>query len=536
MAIDVNSIVMLQNDAESIRSNFDSVNQEIADYVLPRQNVFFGDKTQGDRRTGKIYESSAPIALERFAATVENLLTPRAQLWHGLKSVTESLNNIPAVAAYFEEVRDILFRYRYSPRANYASQQHETYMSLGAFGTGVLFIGEDLKNKGIRYKSIHISEMWFFENGHGVINRAHRKFSVKARNFKDMFKVVPECVQKALDNKKPETEFVVLHVVREREDEDKHTPLEFASHYILLEGKDKGEIITSGGYSSFCYAISRYVTAPNEIYGRSPAWTVLSDIKTLNQMRKVTLRSAHKAADPAILTTDDGWLDQNPGKINPGMLDMQGREMAKPFNSGARVDFAIETEEVVRKTIKDAFLSSIYEILMQRPQMTATEVLAFTQDRGILLSPTMGRQQSEALGPMIAREIEILDKFGALPPPPEELTNAEFKIEYDSPLSRAQKAEYALGIQRTYEFATQIAGIDPTVFDELDHGTNLRIVAESQGMPQRGFNTAEVKKQIKDARAQQQNIQQGIQAAPQLAGAIKDISQAQRFQDQAASG
>jgi len=524
----VESILKLQGHAETRRGTWEKNWEEIAEYVLPRQNVFYGDKTKGEKRTQKIYESTALISLERFAATIENLLTPRQQMWHSVKSVNPELNRIPAVARYFDEVRDVLFRHRYSPRANYASQQHEVYMALGAFGTGTLFIGEDVPNRSLRYKSVHINEMFFFENDVGIINMAHRKFKMLARNIESRWPDnVPDSVAKAIKGGKSEEEFEVIHAVRPRRPQDTHTDLEFASYYILV---DDEFVINKSGFSSFPYAISRYVTAPNEVYGRSPSWTVLSDIKTLNQMRKTTLRSAHKVSDPAVLTADDGWLDLSPGKVNPGMLDMNGREMAKPFNSGARVDFAVETEEVVRRTIKDAFLSNLFEILVERPQMTATEVLTIAQERGVLLSPTMGRQQSEAQGPQISRELEILDRFGRLPEPPEELVEAEVDIEYDSPLSRAQKAEFAVGIQRTYEFALPLAGVDPSVMDEFDHRENLQIVAESNGMLQRGFKAPEVVQKIKEARAQEQAMLQAAQTAPEIAGAVKDISQAQNLQ------
>jgi hypothetical protein len=47
--------------------------------------------------------------------------------------------------------------------------------------------------------------------------------------------------------------------------------------------------------------------------------------------------------------------------------------------------------------------------------MTATEVLERTREKGALLAPTTGRQQSKALGPMIEGELEILARAGALP-------------------------------------------------------------------------------------------------------------------------
>ena len=45
------------------------------------------------------------------------------------------------VRAWLDQVEQALFAARYLPRANYASQQHEVYMSLGAFGTAALFVG-----------------------------------------------------------------------------------------------------------------------------------------------------------------------------------------------------------------------------------------------------------------------------------------------------------------------------------------------------------------------------------------------------------
>ena len=41
-------------------------------------------------------------------------------------------------------------------------------------------------------------------------------------------------------------------------------------------------MLDEGGYRTFPYAISRYVTAPGETYGRSPAMLALPSIKTLN--------------------------------------------------------------------------------------------------------------------------------------------------------------------------------------------------------------------------------------------------------------
>ncbi len=65
-----------------------------------------------------------------------------------------------------EEVRDILFRLRYAPWANFASQSHEHYISSGAFGTGCTFV-DNVIGKGPRYCTYHLREIYFTENFRG---------------------------------------------------------------------------------------------------------------------------------------------------------------------------------------------------------------------------------------------------------------------------------------------------------------------------------------------------------------------------------
>ena len=72
------------------------------------------------------------------------MLTPRGQRWHHLRADDEELDKRHEVREWLDAVERKLFsRPAIIPRANYASQQHEIYMALGAFGTGALFVGED---------------------------------------------------------------------------------------------------------------------------------------------------------------------------------------------------------------------------------------------------------------------------------------------------------------------------------------------------------------------------------------------------------
>ena len=59
---------------------------EVAQHVLPRSDFFQGRRNPGDKHTEKILDATACLALERFTASMESMLIPRTQRWHGLRS------------------------------------------------------------------------------------------------------------------------------------------------------------------------------------------------------------------------------------------------------------------------------------------------------------------------------------------------------------------------------------------------------------------------------------------------------------------
>lgn len=158
--------------------------------------------------------------------------------------------------------------------------------------------------------------------------------------------------------------------------------------------------------------------------------------------------------------------------------------------------------------------------------MTATEVLERAQEKGMLLGPLMGRQQSEFLGPIIEREIDILAERGELPEMPDALIEAggEYKIEYESPLARAQRAEEGLAILRTIEGLTPLIGIRPDILDNYDLDELAQQFAEINGMPIKILHDDEARDAIREQRAEAEEAAAMVEAAPKVAGAAKDLS------------
>lgn len=510
---------------------------EIAERVLPRyaESMQTGTQynTRGDKRTEKMFDSTAALALERFAAAMESMLTPRAQKWHHLRPTDPELRKDHDVKLWFEEATRRLFRERYSPKANYASQQHEVYMGLGAFGTAVMFTDKhDLG--GLRYRATDLREILFDVNHQGVVDTTYRKFQLTARQMKqrlelELYNELPDAVLKAAKDN-PDRRFDIIHCIRPRAEVDPTRVdargMPYASYYVSCEGK---MVLSEGGYNKFPYSISRYVTGPGEKYGRSPAMLTLPSIKVLNEQKKTMLTQGHRAVAPVLLSHDDGVLDTislQPGAVNPGGVNAEGRALVQALPVG-NLAAGQELMDMERQVINDGFLVSLFQILVETPAMTATEVLERAREKGALLSPTMGRQQSELLGTMVERELDLMMQQNMLPPMPPALVEAEgeYDIEYDSPLSRSQRAEEAAGWMRTLEGAIAYANTtqDLSVLDQFDHDVIYRDLAEINAVPSSWMRAPDAIEERRARREQDQTVQQVIEAAPAAAGVMKAI-------------
>lgn len=507
---------------------------EIAQRFYPMDSFLFFSlqnlTNQGDKRNQEILDSTAPLALQRFGAILDSLLTPRNQFWHQLKPSDRTLLNNKATMDWFSKVNTLLFEQRYSARANFASQNQLQYLSLGAYGTGGLFIDDLAGERGIRYKNVHLSELYLQENHQGVVDQVYRYFMLTARQAVQKFgDKLPDTIINR-EKTHPEDPTFFIHCVKPREDRDPKRKdfkgMAYASYYVSFEGK---KMVGEGGYRTFPYAISRYTQASQEAYGRSPAMDVLPATKTLNKQKEIMLKQGQLTVDPVMLVHDDGIMDGasiESGTYISGAISADGRMLVQPMPVG-RLEVGKELMDNERTAINDAFLVNLFQILTETPEMTATEVMERTREKGILLAPTVGRQQSEYLGPMIEREIDILTRQGLLPPMPMFLKQAQgdYKIVYDSPITRTQKAEWAAGAVRTVEVLLNVAQQtqDPSKLFYINWDVAAPAMADIYGTPAEWINTQEAVKQLQMQMAKQQQQQQLIQAAPAAAGVLKAV-------------
>lgn len=547
MSDDVRTLIGHWEKLHSDQANFRMLWNTIAQYVLPAWDNFIGYFSEGIIRTTRIFDATAITDNERFAAIMESLLTPRTQMWHDIVPGDESLKEDEEVTEYCSLVRKRLFAARYRPKANYTSQVDECYLQLGAFGNTAMLI-DDALGKNLIYRSIPLNELVWSLDAAGMVDQIYRKFPFTAHQIMQMGKAhgwqIPERIRKAYEDK-PFHEFEILHCVRPNEERVAGAigpkGMAYTSWYIWPEQK---EVLKQGGYRTFPYAVGRYRMAPREHYGRSPAAVALPAIRTLNEQKKTALRAAQKAVDPPLLLADEGALtpfNLRSGALNYGMLSRDGQPLVQPLESKSNFEIAKEMMELEAQAIHDPFLTSVMQILAQNPGMTATEALIRAQEKGILITPAMGRQQSEFLGPQIVREIDLLEHAGMLPPMPKQLLESQheqkIKIEYTSPLAKLMRAEEAQTIMTSVQGLGSMASILPGMLDLIDEDETGREYLEASGFPNNLILDPEQIAAKREQKQQEAQANQIAQTAPGASQAVLNLAKAhQAMNPQQAGG
>ena len=248
----------------------------------------------------------------------------------------------------------------------------------------------------------------------------------------------------------------------------------------------------------------------------------------LNRMDRTTIRAAEKLADPPLLAGDEGVVKAArtySGGVTYGAIDSAGNALIKPLYTGANVSVAFEMMEARRNTIRDGFYFSLLQ-LVGSPNMTATEWLGRQEEKLRLMGPNLGRIQSEFLSPLIRRRFGILSRANQLPPAPPEIRGYPLRVEYVSPLARAQAAGEAHAVVRLYESVLPLAQVDPSVMDNLDHDEAVQTLARGWAVPAKILRDQAQVAAMREEREQAEAVENTVAIAREGADVLHTLTDA----------
>lgn len=488
-------------------------------------------------------------------AIMERIATPNGQRWHGLTSSDTSLRKKYRVRKYFDALQDLLFQKRYDPKAGFRSATSQVYANMGVYGNGPIYIGQSQRTPlnpypGFRYVACSMRDFFVITDDEGRVVGAFRRFWLNVRQFRAKWPNDPlpgRMMSAAGVNPPSETDlFEFVHFVYERGFGD-YDPeaLDARRHPVCaryLNVESKTYVGQEQGFRSLPYKMPRPFVLPGNPYGYSPAILGLAAMGGASQIKKTSLKTGNRIADPVLLTNDDGVtggeIDLRPGKINPVKFNANGKPLLTVLPTGdLKVNEVLLQDE--RHDIEDCFFVTLFQILQETPEMTATEVVERVAEKASLIAPTMGQLQMEFLGPDIEREIEMCAELGILPDMPPELVEAQgqYEVQYTSALAKAMYAEEIAGFMRSVEMSLRVteATQDPSHLDHYNFDAATPEIADNLAVPARWMEDDNGVKAKRDARMKQLEQAQALQAAPAVASTVKTLSQMQGRGERAAA-
>jgi hypothetical protein len=512
---------------KSKRTNWESQWSEVADYFLPNQSGNWSlsgmdnELTTGQKKGELIYNSKPVLDLAMFVGIADGLLTPVNKKWHTLKPKDKSLLKDKRVMDWYYEVNEILFDYRYNPGSNFAEQNNMRWEQMGAYGTGLLFIDYD-KEETLRYKCINLKNVTLGQNHQGIVNRVDRVLHLSLLDIVSEFGKggLPETLLFELnDVESANKKHMVLHTVMPAEKKEG-----FSSYYILV--KDR-LLLSEGKYASFPYSVSRYNTSPDEVFGRGLAMQCMSDVLNLNKYQNDINLALDGSIKPTVLTQDDsiadnGVIDMAPNSVIVGGLDHNGNPKMVPFRDGVRVDWVAAEIDRLESRIDETFLITLFQIMIENPRMTAYEVMTRAQEKSMLLTPLLVRQQNQSLNPLIKRELSILYEAGLLPDMPVEVENI-FNVTFQSPVNDMQDSESLSNINKVMQTILPLIQNNPDALNIVDLHKLVKMAFIDGNIPSTILKSDKQVEQETEARAKQEQEANFAEQAISTSEVLKNL-------------
>jgi len=517
MALDVKALLKRRDNLHSEKGSWEAMWDEITTYIAPRAQRF---QSKGAKRRATLFTDEAEKANGQLAASLGAMLSNEALDWCGVRTVDEALQSAPGIERMLEaRVKVMLNEWKNS---NLYTALDEDYLDLGSLCTCILFLDDDFT-----FRAIPPFECDIAESKNGVVDTLFRTYKMTGRQCVESFG--KENMSKQFQDeyeKKMDEDFDIVHIVMPRRDAPKMAnsskDYPIASYYI--EEKTK-RLIEESGYKEMPFFVCRWRKSSGEVWGRGPGTQALPDAKSLNSFAGSNMGAAKKMVDPPTIEGEDavaGKLNVAPRGRNKVTAGTQPHEYPQILNDITSLPMSVEMEEKIIARIRETFYTNKLQ-LIEADRMTATEVQQRVEENMRILGPTFGRVQRELLKPLVERSYLILERRGDFDAFP--LPQTGLKVEYESPLERAQKSHDVNAIRAALELLVPVLEVLPETRHIIKAYPLAKDILAKAGVPKNIIADEKEYQMAVQAERQQQAQAQAMAQAEQASKVGKNVGQ-----------
>lgn len=502
------------------RSLWSGLMKDVGDYLLTRRyhDPMEGDEpNKGDARTSKIVDPTGTRAVQMLGSGMRSGLSSPSQPWFKLGLDDEDLEEWGPVRHWLDIVEKA--QYRSLARSNFYNVAHQVYIDEAAFGQAPVFQQEDPEVVN-RFWLYSPGEYYLAEGADGTVDTVIRVFNCTAANMLKRWgkaKLSTMAGQLAGEAASKNKFIRLVHAVHPSFGRGSKFP--YSSVYFELDQPDK--FLSRGGLSERAVHVPRWSVSGADVYGRCPGHEALPDVKMLQKEREDQLIQISKVGDPPVVMPPN-YHGKRANTLPGGVIS--GDETAsdlpralyqvKPDLEALRLEI-METRQMIR----DGFFNSLWLLLNDNPDITATAVIEMKYEKLTLLGPTIDAQIYEFLEPVLVRNFYSLHRLGALPPPPPDIQGQELKVRFISLLAKSREMIGLDALRAQTDYVLGISQAVPTVLDKWDADQSLDEFRKLSGAPPMTVRTDEQAAQIRQQRAMDQaQMRQMESQQAQLAG------------------
>ncbi len=480
---DAGALVERYRRAKARRSRWEGLWQECYDFALPQRGGFLHPPVPGERHADRLFDGTAPDAVDQLAASLLAQLTPPWSRWIGFAPGPDL--TVPGREADRDAVTPVLERmaetlHGHLDRSNFSVEVHQCYLDLVVGGTACLLVEEAPPGapSALRFASVPLADAVLEEGPGSRLDITFRRVELTLAAIEHRFPGVP--VPDALRRQAgadAQARFAVLEAV---------VPESAAAggayrYTVLLEddGGGAAAVLAEGRFAESPFVNFRWLKAPGEAYGRSPLMKALPDVKTANKVVELVLKNASIAVTGIWLADDDGVLNPAAVRLVPGTIIPKavGSSGLTPLQAPGKFDVSQLVLDDLRRRIRHALLTDRLA-QVDAPRMTATEVLERAAEMQRLLGATYGRLQAELLTPLVLRALAVLRRRGEVPDI--DIDGHLVEMQYRSPLAMAQAHR---DVRTTLTWLDTARALGPRALDAIDTAATVRWLGERFGVP-----------------------------------------------------
>lgn len=507
---------------ETDRANFDEQYQDCTDYASPNNSQITSERSSGEVLMD-LFDTTAEESNIQLASGLYSFMFPTETRAFVLEVEDEELMKLDIVKQWLDATTKMIHKRLIG--STFRDAFFGFLKSLGVFGTGCLY-EEKGKKVPLVFINYFMRDIYILRNSDGDVDTVFRRLRFSARQAVQEFGLenIGEKVKTAYDSiSDRDKKFEFLHIVEPREERDSEADdpknMPWLSVYI---SRDEQEFVdgAESGYKEFPYQVSVFDKDSLEDYGRSPTMKKLPDIRMANELKRIRVTIWDKMGDPTMLVKDDGsvW----PLTSKPGGVVFYRDTLPEYWEFKGNIAEIGNAIQETQKEIMKGYFVDMFDPLIDKQNMTATEVQARVEQKLRFLTPIIGRLQSGLFNPMIQRVIGILSRQDKLPEMPPELSEQEFSIMYLGRLALALRTIETEGLTKTLAEWQPLS--DMGILEWLDHlnvPTAFRDSARNNGVPATWLRSEDEVKLIQEARNAAQAAEKQLAVIPEMAKALK---------------